>query len=294
MIILFFLWTYFVFSNVDLIVFSYDRPMQLFAFLESTKKFVSGLGKLSIIYRCSDKNYEEAYLKVFDSFADLKINCIKQIEIDKSDFKPILLNVLKNGPSKYLYMAVDDIIVTDFIDLDYCVHLMEKSENKFRHIFGFYLRLGQNIILDYAGNPCSLPKFEKFKNSLIWNIKKSKGYWEYPNSVDCIIYKKEEIIPQIEKVNFNSPNTFEGQWNVDFFNNRSNYAICYEFSKIINIPINLVQNDIRNFHLNLYSKYELLYKFNNGYKIKIDNFDFIRPNKCHMDLNYDFIMNEKI
>lgn len=288
---IFILSSFFIFSSVDLIVFSYDRPLQLFAFLESTKKFVSGLGEISIIYRYSDENYEKAYQKVFDYFVDMKINCIKQIEINKSDFKPILLNAIKNGPSEYLYMAVDDIVVTDYIDLDHCVYLMEKAKNEFNHIFGFYLRLGQNITLDYSGKFCLLPTFVKFENTLIWNIKEAQGYWEYPNSVDCIIYNKDEILPQIEKVNFNSPNTFEGQWNVDFFNNRSNYGICYEFSKIINIPINLVQDDINNFHLNYYSKNELLNIFFQGYKIEIRDFNFIKPNKCHVDLKYKFIKN---
>ena len=68
MIILFFFFTCFVFSSVDLVVFSYDRPLQLFAFLESTNQFVSGLGEISIIYRYSDENYEKAYQKVFDYF----------------------------------------------------------------------------------------------------------------------------------------------------------------------------------------------------------------------------------
>jgi len=40
-------------ANTDLIVFSYDRPLQLYALLESLESYVTGLAQISVIYRVS-------------------------------------------------------------------------------------------------------------------------------------------------------------------------------------------------------------------------------------------------
>ena len=46
-------------NNVDIIIFSYDRPLQLYAFLESIDQYCVGVGKCFVLYRASDKDYEK-------------------------------------------------------------------------------------------------------------------------------------------------------------------------------------------------------------------------------------------
>ena len=149
-------------AQVDLIVFSFDRALQLYAFLESIEKHVKGLGKISIIYRCSNDDHALSYLKVIKKFSNLDIKAIKQSEKPKEDFKNILINEFCTGQSKYILMAVDDIIVTDYIDLTKCKNIFFKANEKHKNILGFYLRLGRNIVLDYFGNKSKLPKITKF------------------------------------------------------------------------------------------------------------------------------------
>ena len=45
----------------DLVIFSYDRPLQLYAFLESVQRYVTGLSKISVICRMSDGQYRQGY-----------------------------------------------------------------------------------------------------------------------------------------------------------------------------------------------------------------------------------------
>ncbi len=47
-------------DNVDLIVFSYDRPLQLYACLESIKCCIkkTGVGEIFVIYRASDDKFD--------------------------------------------------------------------------------------------------------------------------------------------------------------------------------------------------------------------------------------------
>ncbi|MBS0637365.1 MAG: hypothetical protein JSS12_07625, partial [Verrucomicrobia bacterium] len=44
-------------KQVDLVVFSFDRPMQLYAFLESLETYVSNPHQIHVIYRCTDKQF---------------------------------------------------------------------------------------------------------------------------------------------------------------------------------------------------------------------------------------------
>ena len=48
-------------KKADLVVFSYDRPLQLYAFLESTEKYVTGVGDLVVIYRASSEQFQKGY-----------------------------------------------------------------------------------------------------------------------------------------------------------------------------------------------------------------------------------------
>ena len=59
-------------KNADLVVFSFDRPLQLYAFLESAEKFVKGLGQISVIYRCSGDQFQQGYDKVQKCFKQVK------------------------------------------------------------------------------------------------------------------------------------------------------------------------------------------------------------------------------
>ena len=48
-------------QKADLLVFSYDRPLQLFAFLESVQKYMEGLSSVSVLYRTSNAEFEKGY-----------------------------------------------------------------------------------------------------------------------------------------------------------------------------------------------------------------------------------------
>lgn len=55
------------FFKTDLIIFSYNRPMQLYALLESIQQHITGLNTTTILYR-ADTDYEQAYQEVIKAF----------------------------------------------------------------------------------------------------------------------------------------------------------------------------------------------------------------------------------
>ena len=46
------------YRKADLVVFSKDRPLQLYAFLESVETYITDLETISVIYRVTSSAYE--------------------------------------------------------------------------------------------------------------------------------------------------------------------------------------------------------------------------------------------
>ncbi|MBM3201448.1 MAG: glycosyltransferase family 2 protein, partial [Chlamydiae bacterium] len=76
----------------DLVVFSFNRPLQLFALLESTELHVKGMRKIAVLMR-SDEEFIEGYNKVKERFP--YVHFVEQPKINtRESFKPILLDLL--------------------------------------------------------------------------------------------------------------------------------------------------------------------------------------------------------
>lgn len=123
----------------------------------------------------------------------------------------------------------------------------------------------------------------------MWQLSKSVSDWAYPNSVDFVLYKKIDALSQISRLNFTSPNTLEAEWATKFSANASQFGLCYEHSKIVNNPCNLVQKDWKNPHSNTYDINYLLKLFMDGFKIDISKFYKFENNCAHFDVQYEFI-----
>lgn len=276
--------------NVDLIVFSYDRPTQLYSCIESIKLYMTkGLGEVFVIYRVSGNKFEKAYKEVQKDFPFVKM--FKQDSVDpKEDFKPLLLNVfLKKSKSKYIAFVVDDIIVKDAVDLTFCANSLEKN-----NAYGFYLRLGKNTTENYTipfKNP-RLPDFKKCENGVIsWKFKDGTGGdWSYPNTVDMTVYRKADIAVPFKELDYHSPNTLEGSWAKKV--NKEWIGLCFEKSRIVNIPLNIVQQDCNNLHMDGYSADKMLDIFNGGYKIDISKLHKIENKAPHMPYDPTFILRK--
>jgi len=272
--------------NVDLIIFSFDRPTQLYALLESIEKYISGLGDIRILYRTSNNAYEIAYQELQDRFTQAIF--VKQGDNPKADFKPLTMQCLQKSPNNYIAFAVDDMIIKDFINLAETTRLLEKY-----NAYGFYLRLGKNITFSYPWNkpnpPSNLAQVEK--NICTWPFQGNWSYWGYPNTVDMTVYPKELVLQEFKNMNFTSPNTLEGRWASRLQKSKNKRGLCHNASKVLNIPVNLVQNTHRNRNMNYMTPKTLLDVFNSGLKIDIDPFYQLANNSAHIE--YELIFKER-
>lgn len=270
--------------KADFIIFSFDRPLQLYALLESMETYMTGVGDIRIIYRSSDEAYDAAYDEVKQQFDYALFE--QQGANPRQDFKPLTMRCLNNCPHKYVIFAVDDIIVKDFVDLSHTIDAMKQTG-----AYGFYLRLGHNITFNYPRNVSErLPALQKISDdAYCWKFAGTSYTWRYPNTVDMTLYKKETAIRDFTRMNFSNPNTLEARWASKARSIINKIGLCYEQSKIVNLPLNRVQHTYKNRHMNLATPEELLEIFNQGLKIDITTLFKIKNKSAHMNYNPEFI-----
>lgn len=269
-------------KKADLILFSYDRPLQLYALLESLEKYVTGLGQIRIVYRTSNSEYERAYDQVKKRFAQADFITQK----NNDDFKPLTVQAFTQSPHDYILFAVDDIVVKDSINLDECINVLEKTD-----AYGFFLRLGTNLTQCYSENKWQpLPVLKHIGSSIYsWQFARGEADWKYPHTVDMTLYRKKDIAYYVHSLSYHNPNLFEGNWSASAGAVMHKTGLCYQITKIVNLPLNRVQQVWNNRYMNSFSAVELLALFNDGMKMDIKPLYQVINKAAHMEYTPQFI-----
>lgn len=114
-----------------IIVFSKDRPMQLHGYLESIIR-ASG---------CREEQIYVLYKEVLPIRYDKVIGFFPGVNwIPETDFDMQLREIVEKADD-YIVFGCDDVVFTDQFDLLQMEKYLEEAEE----VFGFSLRLGQNI-----------------------------------------------------------------------------------------------------------------------------------------------------
>jgi hypothetical protein len=131
----------------------------------------------------------------------------------------------------------------------------------------------------------------KDTDKICWKWSEGELDWAYPLSVDGHIFSREEILACMKNIDFNSPNTFEG--NLQSFNKHFNkrIGVCYKKSRLVNIPVNKVQNENDNRYGDLHQD-ELLKKWNEGYQMDFRKLYGMVNNDVHQEMVIGFVKRE--
>lgn len=268
-----------VYSTVDLVIFSYDRPLQLYALLESIDLNLTGLNREVVIYRASSDQFESGYQVLKETFPHVEFKS-QDHHNAKLDFKPLLVNTLfdSNSKARYALFAVDDIVLTRPIDLELAASQMEENR-----AYCFFFRLGLNIDRCYMTNSYSgVPKGVIIDPNLFsWKIADGRGDWNYPNNVDLTLYRKEDIRAFFIYYPYTFPNDLEASW--------ANLArgdvrgLCYRESCMVNLPLNVVSS-FCNRQMSYKTAAEFLDLFMEGYKMDIKPLQGLENNSPHFEI----------
>ncbi len=274
-------------DKADVFVFSYNRPLQLYACLESIDRFIPDYENIFVLYRASEERFEKSYDVVKKQFKHVQF--FEQPRINPHiAFKPMVLDLVFNArksSSKYIAFCTDDIIVKEGFSLTEGILALKETD-----AYGVYYRLGSHISVCFMTNEKNqLPLFIPFKDKfLAWEFDTATGDFDYPNSVDFTLYEKNKIERDLKELDYKFPNKME-----EFWSNRANHelvGLCYTNSKIVNIPLNIVSEyEYENRQLNLYTAEDLQQKFEDGLKLDISPLYNVKNISAHIDYDPNFI-----
>lgn len=277
---------FFKLSGTDILVYSYDRPMQLHLFLESLYENVTGFENVYIVYRSSSNDFEQGYEICFGLIKPKfsKLFLIKEVN---GQFKKLTLNFFELfKESKYMVFGLDDIIITSKIDLKQCVSYLENYSS----CYGFYFRLGGNINYCYSLNKSvGVPNLVNLADDIkMFNFGEKGGDWDYPCTLDFCLYKKNIIYKEIKNLKFFNPNSLEASWHASEYSKLKNKKglIC-NYSKIVNTPWNIVQDTHNNRTQGLDKNY-FLDKFKSGFVFDLYKYQNLIYNSPHVELDLFF------
>ena len=259
------------------IVFSKDRPMQLDALLRSYRNHVSGPAPLLVVYAASSNVFAEAYQEVVGIHAQDGCQFIR--EGISGTFQQILRDLLANISTPTVFFLVDDIVFLRRIDLQaFCSLASNECVPS--------MRLGRNISYSYTRQRHQRqPHLRAIRDSqsgnlsqktqvgdhlLAWRWREGSIDWGYPLSLDGNVFQTSAIAQLVSGATFTSPNTLEADLQGSTSQFRRAWGVCFATSRIVNLPINRVQNDVDNLHGSVHQD-DLLQQWLEGYALNIQS-----------------------
>ena len=260
-------------QTLNIIVFSRDRACQLDALLHSYRQFVEEPG-LTVIFSYSNDFFKSGYDKLVPGFP--KVNFVKE-----SHFKTDLLQDIKPEHPLTVFL-VDDIVFRRKFSWD-CEEVKHFQQSQ--DIICLSLRLSPAINHCYSKN-CSSPA-PQLDNNYCWNWRPELGDWAYPMSVDGHIFKTEDILPLMIKLEYQTPNTLEEALAGNPLPHPK--MMCLKEHVVFNIPQNMAQTDCKNrCQKNGLSTKQLNKRYLNSEVINIDYLASIDNNSAHFEVVYQF------
>ena len=268
---------------LNAIIFSKDRPMQLHLLLESIlKNFNVEDYQLNILYKSSNDEYNRGYNIVRDLFPQFTYK-------KEESFKQDVLSLF-NDSEYTVFFTDDDIIYNSF----------KLTKDELNNIFEltkatcFSLRLGLNTINCYTMQ--RLNKLENYKTNsfyhdinliksiIYWKVKDGTNDYAYPMSVDGHIFKTNYIKNILEFIDYKNPNILEAM--ISNLSNDNMIMVSYEHNKLVNSPINRVQETFQNLSGLKYSytSEDLNEMYLDGVVIDLSKMNFDEINGCHQEI----------
>ncbi len=266
---------------IECVVFSKDRPTQLAALLSSINEKVAPDFPVHVLYRASSEAFTAAYVDVLRSVA--KSNVIPHAEQNFSrDLRRLLADI--KAP-KMFFLVDDDLFLEDvsvaaFGDVDLARFVPS-------------LRLGRNLRHCFPINAqMPLPPFQDDvkgrKGFLAWRWRDGSMDWAYPMSVTGHIFRTEEIRIMTEAATFVAPNSYEEALTHFTACFADRFGLCFEKSRLVNIPANLVQTENASRAHNLSVEY-LLERWNAGYAIDHRSLYGVSNRSAHQAFDLTFV-----
>lgn len=224
-------------TQLNVIIFSKDRACQLDLLLRSIQEFVldTEVIHFSILYKSSAASYNQGYDKVKQAFPTFQF-------VDETkgpgDFKSQLLALIDPAIPLSMFLVDDDLFKAAFSLADAPVSTFQDHPE----ILCLSLRLGKHI--DYCYMLDIHTPAPRFAPGGMWTWQGQPGDWGYPMSLDGHIFRTHEIEPLLRQLAYENPNRLEARLAAHPLAQAK--MNCYPESRILNLPINKVQQVFKN------------------------------------------------
>ena len=225
-------------DKIELLVFSFDRPLQLKLFIQSIEKNTD-FKKISVILRTSNKKILEQYYSLIRT-SEIVIN----YHIQGSDLKSTLTQYLQTCKATFLFLCVDDQVCLSPVTV-------EEIREAGSHVDTLTLRFGANTRYSYnLGIKLDLASCEPsyINNMISWDAQNAHGDLAYVNSFDGTLLPRLKFERYSKYGIYIGPNSLEGIMNYGFqkFLKKKHIVGCMLNQKFVNIVFGQVQNETQN------------------------------------------------
>lgn len=256
----------------DIIVFSKDRPLQLYNSLESILKFAKGYNKIYILFNYTTDDYLESYHKLNNLKMFSEVVFVNEKEYG---FKESFVSLLDMLEGEHLLMEIDDAFYCDELDLEKysilfqnpdCGRINFTADYKI-YKQDYYVDHGDYLIVDRE----AILKLPQTNETLCLH---------YPFNVSSTLHKAIDVSRLMQTEDIKNP--FELEWK----GSASPIFTKYKYNILIKTKGPIVrQLHINNF-LNRYEEYYTLEDlhniFKNGFVFDI-NFSMLKDSKQTTD-----------
>lgn len=265
------------------VIFSKDRPLQLYACLESYFKLLKNAPIPVVIYQSSNEDFERAYLEIQRDFSSRDVKFYRE----NIPFNVLLKDLINSLICDRIFFLVDDIVFIREFDLNSTLKINPRNSI-------FSMRLGQSINFCYTHQKSEkLPSdfSQRTDGFADWTWNQGILDWSYPLSVDGHIFAFDEFQQMITDLNFKAPNSLEA--GLQKFNSiyKNKKGTCFSYSVLVNNPCNKVQNENENISGGVHQD-DLLKVWGQGFKIDTSKYLNLIPSGVHQELEFFFIRRE--
>lgn len=218
---------------IQFIVFSRNRPLQLYGYLTSLLQQVTDAECSVTVLAKVEQPYHVAYADLANEFPEAGF-CY---EADFAGQLPLLVN-----DAEYTCFGCDDVVFVAPIDeAPIAAELAEESP-----VLGVSLRLGLNVRRGMFGDRMPRPQFETTMPMLTWDITTSAGDWAYPWEVLGTVYRTDFVREMVAAINPGNPSQLEArgaQWSVWQKHTERRQLAAFPSARLVVPTVNIVQSE---------------------------------------------------
>ncbi|MGO9959100.1 MAG: glycosyltransferase [Solirubrobacteraceae bacterium] len=259
---------------LEALIFSKDRACQLDLLLRSMKYFFAewASSDVQILYTFSSPDFGCGYALVQAEHPEFSYVC----ELNSSSsFRELTLGLVA-GERPYVTFFVDDDVFKEPFTLEAPEFAALATDSLL-----MCLSLRMCPRMNYAYTLDRFTAIPRFDRGTVWDWRHGEGDWGYPMSIDGHIFRTGELVQLIRVLDFSDPNTLEDALSRNPL--PMPRAICFAESKIVNLPINRVQDTFPNRHGYVGAAF-LNEQFLAGLRLSLATVIGVRPPSPHHEL----------